>query len=51
MQRNVHEENILLYRKLFAETMDEEKRNVIFSLLAEEEAKSCSLSLPRKIGS
>lgn len=38
MQRYVHEENILLYRKLLADTMDEEKRKIILKLL-EEEAK------------
>lgn len=39
MHRYVHEENIILYRKLLAETIDEEKRKVIMKLLAEEEAK------------
>ena len=39
MQRYVHEENILLYRKLLADTLDEEKRKIILRLLAEEEAK------------
>jgi hypothetical protein len=39
MQRYVHEENILLYRKLLADTMDEKKRKIILKLLEEEEAK------------
>lgn len=39
MQRYVHKENIILYRKLLAETMDEEKRKIIAKLLADEEAK------------
>ena len=34
-----HNEDILLYRKLLAETTDEEKRKVVLKLLAEEEAK------------
>ncbi len=39
MQRYVHNENILLYRKLLAQTTDEEKRKVVLKLLADEEAK------------
>lgn len=39
MQRYVHEENILLYRKVLAETTDEQKRKIILRLLAEEETK------------
>lgn len=39
MQRYVHKENVLLYRKLLAETMDEDKRKIIAKLLADEEAK------------
>ncbi|MEO6947574.1 MAG: hypothetical protein ABI150_13655 [Nitrobacter sp.] len=39
MQRYVHKENVLLYRKLLAETMDEEKRRIISKLLVDEEAK------------
>jgi hypothetical protein len=48
MQRYVHEENILLYRKLLAETTDEEKRKIILRLLAEEEAKELPTSSPEK---
>ncbi len=48
MQRYVHEENILLYRKLLAETTDEEKRKIILKLLAEEEAKVLPTSSPKK---
>jgi hypothetical protein len=48
MQRYVHEENILLYRKLLAETMNEEKRKIILRLLAEEEAKELLPSSPEK---
>ena len=39
MERYVHNENILLYRKLLAETTDDEKRKVVLKLLADEEAK------------
>lgn len=48
MQRYVHEENILLYRKLLAETRDKEKRKVIAKLLAEEEAKEPPSPSPEK---
>jgi hypothetical protein len=48
MQRYVHEENILLYRKLLAETTDEEKRKIILKLLAEEEAKELPTSSQKK---
>lgn len=39
MERFIHNENIRRYRKLLEEERDEEKRNVIRKLLAEEEAK------------
>ena len=39
MQRYVHNENILLYRKLLAQTTNEEKRKVVLKLLADEESK------------
>lgn len=39
MERFIHNENIRRYRKLLEEEKDEEKRNVIRKLLAEEEAK------------
>lgn len=48
MQRYVHEENILLYRKLLAETTDEEKRKIILRLLADEEAKELPRLSPEK---
>ncbi|WP_347265473.1 hypothetical protein [Nitrobacter sp.] len=48
MQRYVHEENILLYRKLLAETTDKEKRKIILRLLAEEEAKELPTPSPEK---
>jgi hypothetical protein len=48
MQRYVHEENILLYRKLLADTMDEQKRKIILKLLAEEEAKELPTPCPEK---
>jgi hypothetical protein len=44
MQRFVHNENIVLYRKLIAESLgcqsrDEDRHAVLLALLAEEEAK------------
>ena len=47
MQRYVHEENILLHRKLLAETTDKEKRKIILRL-AEEEAKELPPLLQRR---
>jgi hypothetical protein len=54
MQRYIHEENILLYRKLLADTADEEKRKIILQfkiilqLLAQEEAKELPTPCPEK---
>ena len=45
MEKFVHTENLKLYRKLLAETTDEQKRRTLLKLLAEEEAKK---QLPRK---
>jgi hypothetical protein len=39
MERFIQQENIRRYRKLLEEERDEEKRNVIRKLLADEEAK------------
>ena len=39
MERFTHNENIRRYRKLLEEEKDEEKRNIIRKLLAEEEAR------------
>ena len=39
MERFIHHENIRRYRKMLEEEKDEEKRNVIRTLLAEGEAK------------
>lgn len=39
MERFIHNENIRHYRKLLEQERDEEKRNTIRKLLAEEEAK------------
>lgn len=39
MERFIHNENIRRYRKLLEEEKDEDKRNVIRKLLAEEEAR------------
>jgi hypothetical protein len=39
MERFIRNENIRRYRKLLEEETDEEKRNIIRKLLAEEEAR------------
>lgn len=39
MDKFVHGENLKLYRKLLAETTDEQKRQMLLKLLADEEAK------------
>jgi hypothetical protein len=39
MERYIHFENIRRYRKLLEQETDEDKRNLIRKLLAEEEAK------------
>jgi hypothetical protein len=39
MERYIHNENVRRYRKLLELEQDEEKRNVIRKLLAEEDAK------------
>jgi hypothetical protein len=39
MEEFVHSENLKLYRKLLAETTDEQKRQTLLKLLADEEAK------------
>lgn len=44
MERFIHNENIRLYRKLLTEEPDEEKRNFVRKLLAEEEAKDVPAS-------
>jgi hypothetical protein len=39
MEKFVHKENLKLYRKLLAETADEQRRQILLKLLADEEAK------------
>jgi hypothetical protein len=39
MDSFVHRENLKLYRKLLAETTDEQKRRTLLKLLADEEAR------------
>ncbi len=43
MERFVRRENIKLYRKLLAETSDEQRRQTLLRLLADEEAKGTEL--------
>lgn len=47
MERFIRNENIRYYRKLLEEERDEEKRNIIRKLLAEEEAKDVPASSER----
>jgi hypothetical protein len=44
MEKFVHGENLKLYRKLLAETTDEQKRQTILKLLSDEEAKDAQTS-------
>lgn len=39
MEKFVRKENLKLYRKLLAETTDEQRRQTLLKLLADEEAK------------
>jgi hypothetical protein len=39
MENFVHSENLKLYRKVLAETTDEQKRQTLLKLLSDEEAK------------
>ncbi len=39
MEKFVYRENIKLYRRLLAETTDEQKRQMLLKLLTDEEAK------------
>lgn len=39
MKRFVHRENIKLYRRLLAQTTDEQRRGILSNLLTDEEAK------------
>ena len=39
MEKFVHRENLKLYRKVLAETSDEQKRQTLLKLLSDEEAK------------
>jgi hypothetical protein len=38
MERYIHEQNLIHYRKVLAETTDQTKRDTVFRLLAHEEA-------------
>ena len=46
MLRDVARLNIEHFRQLLSESLDEAKREVVLRLLAEEEAKLATLSLP-----
>ena len=38
IDRYIHEQNLVLYRKVLSETTDQAKRQTVLSLLADEEA-------------
>ena len=44
MEEFVHRENLKLYRKMLAETTDEQKRQTLLKLLSDEEAKDAQPS-------
>jgi len=44
MEEFVHSENLELYRKMLAETTDEQKRQTLLKLLSDEEAKDAQPS-------
>jgi hypothetical protein len=44
MEKFVHSENLKLYRKVLAETTDEQKRQTLLKLLSDEEAKDAQPS-------
>jgi hypothetical protein len=44
MEEFVHSENLKLYRKMLAETTDEQKRQTLLKLLSDEEAKDAQPS-------
>jgi len=44
MENFVHRENLKLYRKMLAETTDEQKRQTLLKLLSDEEAKDAQHS-------
>jgi len=44
MEKFVHRENLKLYRKMLAETTDEQKRQTLLKLLSDEEAKDAQPS-------
>ena len=46
MDSFVHRENLKLYRKLLAETTDEQKRQTLLKLLADEEARDAPQAEP-----
>ena len=39
IDRYIHEQNLILYRKVLSETTDQTKRQTVLVLLADEEAK------------
>jgi hypothetical protein len=46
MENFVHRENLKLYRRLLAETTDEQKRQILLKLLADEEARDAQKADP-----
>jgi hypothetical protein len=46
INRYIHEQNLILYRKLLSETTDQTKRQTLLSLLADEQANTPRRSRP-----
>jgi hypothetical protein len=44
--RYIHEQNLMLYRKVLLETTDQTKRQTVLSLLADEQANTPRRSRP-----
>ena len=40
IERYIHEQNLILYRKVLSETTDQTKRQTVLSLLADEQASA-----------
>jgi len=46
INRYIHEQNLILYRKVLSETTDQTKRQTVLSLLADEKANPPPRSRP-----
>ena len=46
IERYIHEQNLILYRKVLSETTDQTKRQIVLNLLEDEQAKPTRRSRP-----